>query len=256
VAVGLVAVALAGLTCDAQAAPSSTESLKSVLTAARARVEKTDVKVSGRLVEVAADGSRKNSFIGIKARWLANGLHMIVEISSPANAALRYSLTIDPGGRAVIETVEPSKELPVRVPLERWGDGLLGSKFSYEDLSDGQFLWSKQTLLPAARYGGRVCSVLQSEPGPGERSHYTSVTTWLDQKTGAPVHVKRVANGMGPTKELIMYDLRQTDGIWAARQIEAKLEGGTGSSLLILEHGSVHAHLQRKDFDFTHPAKH
>ena len=85
----------------------------------------------------------------------------------------------------------------------------------------------------------------------GERSLYSSVTTWIDQKTGAPVHVERTAKTGGPQKDFIYFDLRQTDDVWAARQVEAKLQGGAASSLLVLERGSARAQLQRKDFNLS-----
>ncbi len=245
---GLVAAAgLSGRVCSAQAASPAKDSLKAVLAAARARVESTDVRASGRLVQVEADGTRKTSTLAIKAHWFQDGLHMIGEITSSTAGSLRFSLTIDPGGRLAIEVIQPGQKVPVKLPPEQWSDGLLGSNFSYEDLTEGQFLWTRQTLLPAEKYGARDCFVLKSEPGVGERSYYTSVTTWIDQKTGAPVHVERVAKGS--VKQFIFYDLQQNDGIWATRQVEAKLEGSAGSSLLILERGSARAHLQRKDFD-------
>jgi hypothetical protein len=53
----------------------------------------------------------------------------------------------------------------------------------------------------------------------------------------------------GRQKEFIYYGLRQVGGVWSATQVEAKLQGKPGSSILVIEGGSAKAKLGRKDFD-------
>jgi hypothetical protein len=244
VAVLFVTVAVT-ISASAQPAPPS---LKTVLSAARARIEASDERGSGRLVQVAPSGARTNTSISIEAHWFPDGLRMLVVLPSA-----RYLLTMEQNGHAAIQVLRKGESTPIRLPADRWGDGVAGTFFSPEDFVDGQFLWSRQTLLPSQPYGARDCYVLRSEPGPGQISQYSSVTTWIDQKTGAAVHVE-AAQKSGPGKEFIFYDLQQNGGVWVARQIEAKRNGNPGSSLLILDHGSGRAHLQRKDFTLI-PAK-
>jgi len=45
--------------------------------------------------------------------------------------------------------------------------------------------------------------------------------------------------------------LRQVGGAWSASQVEAKLQGKPGSSILVFERGSAKANLGRKDFDLS-----
>jgi hypothetical protein len=125
--------------------------------------------------------------------------------------------------------------------------------FAPEDLANGQFFWTKQTMLPEQKYGARDCFVLKSEPGPGQPSQYAAVTTWIDQKTGAPVYVEATQKSGGPAKQFVFYALEQIGGLWLSRQIEAKISGKPGSSILLIDHGSPHAHLQRKDFNLLAP---
>ena len=49
-------------------------------------------------------------------------------------------------------------------------------------------------------------------------------------------------------KEFTSSGLTQSGGIWAAKQVEVKTHGRTGSSLLIIERGSTKANLTIKDF--------
>ncbi|MFZ0438251.1 MAG: hypothetical protein WAL76_09045, partial [Candidatus Sulfotelmatobacter sp.] len=66
-----------------------------------------------------------------------------------------------------------------------------------------------------------------------------------------PVHVVKTLRGTGQQKEFIYYGLRQVSGVWSASQIEAKLQGKPGSSILVIEAGSTKANLGRKDFDLS-----
>jgi hypothetical protein len=65
------------------------------------------------------------------------------------------------------------------------------------------------------------------------------------------VHAVKTLRGTGQQKEFIYYGLRQVGGVWSATQVEAKLQGKPGSSILVIEGGSVKAKLGRKDFDIS-----
>ena len=63
------------------------------------------------------------------------------------------------------------------------------------------------------------------------------------------MHVVKTLRGTGQQKEFIYYGLRQISGVWSATQVETKLQGKPGSSILVIESGSAKANLGRKDFD-------
>ena len=127
----------------------------------------------------------------------------------------------------------------------------MGTDFSYEDMVESQFFWKNQQLLPAEKYGVRDCFVLKSTPGSQDRSYYGSVTSWIDRSILYPVHVVKTLRGTGQQKEFIYYGLRQVGGVWSATQVEAKVQGKPGSSILVIELGSGKANLGRKDFDLS-----
>ena len=179
----------------------------------------------------------------------------MVTITTPDHKSARYLLLQDAAGHTTIEAFRKGDAAPVKLPPEHWGEGVAGTVFYPEDFADGQFFWSKQTVLPPQKYGARDCFVLKSEPGPGQPTVYASVTTWLDQKTGAPVYVEAVPKNGDPKKQFVFYSIEQIGGAWLSRQVEAKVEGKPGSSMLLIEHGSPHAHLQRKDFNLTTPSQ-
>jgi hypothetical protein len=65
------------------------------------------------------------------------------------------------------------------------------------------------------------------------------------------VHVVKTPRGSGQQKDFVYYGLRQVDGAWSASQVEAKVQGKPGSSILVIERGSGKAHLGIKDFDLS-----
>ncbi|MGD0368025.1 MAG: hypothetical protein ABSA94_11265, partial [Acidobacteriaceae bacterium] len=192
-AVPLLAALVVSAACGAQstaapAAPSG--SLKTILAAARGRVEKSDVRATGRLVAIAANGARTNNTLALASHSFPDGLRTLVTIATPDHKTARYLLLQDSAGHTTIEAFRQGDPAPVKLPQEHWGEAVAGTAFYPEDFADGQFFWSKQTVLPPQKYGARDCFVLKSEPGPGQPSVYASVTTWIDQKTGAPVYVE------------------------------------------------------------------
>lgn len=244
---------LLALTLPAHAQTSA--ALQAILRQARSRMEQTDVRGSGRLVNVAPSGARTSNAITIESHWFPPGASESVGLRTLLTVAgTRYLLAMEPSGRTSIDVLLPHASAPSLVPHDRWGEGVAGTLFYPEDFFNGQFFFARQTQLLDQKYGARQCYILKSEPGPGQFSQYSSVTTWIDQKSGAPVYVEAAGRNGAPTKQFVFYDLEQNGGVWNARQIEVKRAGQPGSSLLLIDRGSPHAHLQRKDFSLT-PSK-
>jgi hypothetical protein len=223
--------------------------LETVLTGSRQRIEKLDYRATGRLTRVEGNGKRTSyKFVG-KARWFPDGLRLLCEISGPGSEKTTLLLHMSVSGHVTIETVLPGEKAASVLPFERWNDPLVGTDFSYEDMVESQFFWKNQKLLPPEKYGARDCFVLKSMPGPQDRTYYDSVTSWIDRRILYPVHVVKTLRGTGQQKDFVYYGLRQVGGAWSASQVEAKVEGKPGSSMLVIEGGSGKAHLGRKDFD-------
>jgi len=221
------------------------------LTGSRQRLEKLDYRMSGRLTRVEANGKHTNyKFVG-KAHWFPDGLRLLCEISGPGSEKTRLLLHMSATGQVTIKAILPGQKTASVLPFERWNDGLLGTDFSYEDMVENQFFWKNQEALPPEKYGIRDCFVLKSKPGSQDRTYYDSVTSWIDRGILYPVHVVKTLRGTGEQKEFIYYGLRQVGGVWSATQVQAKLQGKPGSSLLVIEGGSGKAHLGPKDFDLS-----
>ena len=223
--------------------------LETVLTGSRQRIEKLDYRVTGRLTRVEGNGKRTSYKFVAKAHWFPDGLRLLSEISGPGSEKTSLLLHMSVSGHVTIEAVLPGEKAASVLPFAHWNDPLVGTDFSYEDMVESQFFWKDQKLLAAEKYGARDCFVLKSMPGPQDRTYYDSVTSWIDRSILYPVHVVKTVRGTGQQKEFVYYGLRQVGGAWSASQVEAKLQGKPGSSMMVIEGGSGKANLGRKDFD-------
>jgi len=221
------------------------------LTGSRQRIEKLDYRMSGRLTRVEGNGKRTNYKFVAKAHWFPDGLRLLCEISGPGSEKTGLLLHMSLAGHVTIESVHPGEKTASELPFERWNDPLVGTDFSYEDMVENQFFWKSQEALPPEKYGARDCLVLKSKSGSQDRTNYDSVTSWIDRSILYPVHVVKTLRGTGQQKEFIYYGLREIGGVWSATQVEAKLQGKPGSSILVIEGGSGKANLGSKDFDLS-----
>jgi outer membrane lipoprotein-sorting protein len=228
---------------------------ETVLTGSRQRIEKLDYRVTGRLTRVEGDGKRTNYKLAAKARWFPDGLRVLSELTGPKGEKTILLVHMSDTGHVTIEAQLPGEKAASVVPYEHWNDALVGTDFSYEDMVESQFFWKRQELLAPEKYGARDCFVLKSTSGAQERSHYDTVTSWIDRKIMFPVHVVKTQHGVGPQKDFVYYGLREVAGEWSATQVEAKQAGKPGSSIMVIDRGTGKANLAKKDFEIAGAAK-
>jgi hypothetical protein len=250
----LICTALAAVMLLAISTPAinAATDAATVLKAPRDRAHTADFRASGRLVRVDADGTRTSAGITVKAHWFPGVLRVTVDVAPPSNAKsdarAHIFLEMRPNGQNMIQIAHPGDKAPATIPFDRWSDGPLGPGFSYEDFLEPQFFWPGQAVADQAKFGARNCDVLISTPGAEDKTHYAQVKTWLDHGIGFPVYVEKTLKGTGSVKEFTYFGLRHDGGVWSASQIESKIRGHGGSTLLIIDHGSAKANLSLGDF--------
>jgi hypothetical protein len=227
-----------------------------VIAVARKRIETSDFRASGRLVRVDATGNRISDSISMAAHWFPGVLRVLVEIvpsrnstgSTGQNARVSLLLEMRPSRQSTIRIFRPHESEPTSVPFEKWSESVVGSDFNYEDFLQPEYYWQDQTILKSARFGARDCDVLRSAPGASDHSQYAEVQTWLDHTIDYPVYVEKTPKNGGNAKEFTYFGLSKSGGVWSARQVEVKIHGRPGSTVLIIERGSTKANLSIKDF--------
>ena len=230
-------------------APARTADVPATLAAARQQIMTADYRMSGHLVRVDESAARTSYSVNIKAHWFPGILRVLFEVSSPAAARVHVLLEMHPGGITTIQIAHPGDSAATALPFDKWTAGPLGEGFSYEDFIDPSYFWPGQTDMEQAKFGARNCELLKSTPGAGDKTHYAEVKSWLDLGSAFPVYVEKTLKGSGMVKEFTYFGLRRTEGVWSATQVEAKIRGRAGSTLLIIDHGAAKAHLAMKDFD-------
>jgi len=247
--------------CIAALAPllcAQSANLNDLLTQMRKRVETADFRASGQLVWVQPNGARLSIPITIKARWFPGVLREYVEMGAPGKktasglsgmrTATHALLEMRPDGKSSIAIAHPGDKSPTALPVGNWSEGPLGPGFGYEDLLEAQYFWQGQASDGAAKFGARNCIIVKSTPGANDRSHYAQVKTWLDPGIVFPVYVEKTVKETSTVKEFTYYGIRHEEGVWSAHQLEVKVRGQAGSTLLILDRGSAHANLTIADF--------
>jgi hypothetical protein len=68
---------------------------------------------------------------------------------------------------------------------------LFGSDLSYEDIIDSPYRWSHQAIVGTEVIDGTSCQVLESKPGKGHSSSYSSVKTWVDARRLVPLRIEK-----------------------------------------------------------------
>jgi hypothetical protein len=233
---------------------AQTANLNDLLASLRKRIEAADFRATGHLIEVQPNGTRASYPITIKARWFPGVLREWVEMNAgpkaPGNSPAAHALLeMRPDGRNSVWIAHPGDKSAVALPVEKWSDGPLGPGFGYEDLFEAQYFWLGQTSEGNAKFGARNCIVLQSTPGPSDRTHYAQVKTWIDPSIAFPLYAEKAMKDSGAVKEFTYYGIRHEEGVWSAHQIEVKVRGQAGSTLLIIDRGSAKANLTLADFN-------
>lgn len=232
---------------------AQTASVSDLVAAQRKLIESADLRATGHLVAIDAAGARITFPITIKARWLSGVFRERVDIGQPPSAHrdMREHILLEmrPNGENTIRIADPGDTVPRIMPFEKWDANPLGPGFNYEDFLEQQYFWPGQTSEGNEKFGARDCDVVKSTPGPADRTHYAEVKTWIDPGIGYPVYVEKTTKETGAVKGFTSFGIRHDEGVWSAHQIEVKIRGRAGSTLLIIDHGSPKANLTVADFN-------
>lgn len=71
---------------------------------------------------------------------------------------------------------------------------LFGSDLSNEDIIDNPFRWTQQAIVGTEAIDNVQCQILESKPGKGHSSSYSSVKTWIDPRRLVPLRIEKYDN--------------------------------------------------------------
>ena len=141
-------------------------------------------------------GTTKSALqIQIKARRAGNAADVFYQILWPKerkgeavllrkarDGTVKGSIFVPPN---TLRSLDPSQ---MKEPL-------FGSDVFYEDLVDNHFAWKTQAIVGAEDVDGVNCHILESKPGKGDNSSFTSVRTWVDSRRLIPLRIEKYVAG-------------------------------------------------------------
>ena len=219
---------------------------------ARHRIESSDYRATGRLVQV--NGPTRTTYrFSTRGHWFPDGLHVLYDFSAPNGGSERvlYHLHLD--GRLEVTALHPGAKAPVHLTPDQQAEPLLNTGLAYEDLVEAQFFWPSQTLGAASTAGGRTCTQLKSVPAAQQSRRYAAVSSCVDPATGLPLLTAKTQRS-GKQEQFTASGIRDSGGMAIATQIKQQTAGDPASTLILIDHGSTKAHLTAADFDLTKPA--
>lgn len=128
-------------------------------------------------------------------------------------------------------------------------DPLFESDLSYADLIENFFAWDSQTLVGEEAIGKVNCQILESRPGAGQSSIYSSVRSWIDTERMVPLRVEKFSAPGQSARRIETTRVSKEDG----QNIPANMtiQGPRKNSSTEVEGSRLNSRVQYADRDFT-----
>lgn len=148
-------------------------------------------------------GTRKTALqIQIQQRRTASSTDVIYQILWPKDRHGESVLLKKSGNQAGSGTyfIPPDSAKPLG--SQNMKDSLFGSDLAYADLIENFYAWNSQTFVGEEMVGKVKCQILESKPGNGQSSIYTSVRSWVDTERLVPLRIEKFAGAGKPVRRI------------------------------------------------------
>src|SRR5687768_6091635 len=169
------------LSFSASAAESEASTMSAPELAGRLSAKQHDGTSYIRLRMEISGGAKDALQLQIKSRASRAGTDLVYQVLFPKDRKGEAVLLRRSGGRmsgAVFtppDTVRP-------LASAQFDEPLFGSDLCYEDVIDNFFAWGQQAIVGTEVVDRVNCTILESKPGKGDRSSYSSVRSWVDPR--------------------------------------------------------------------------
>ena len=163
----------------------------------------------------------------IKSRASRAGADLVYQVLFPKERKGEAVLLRRSGGRiSGALFTPPDKVRPLAAA--QLDEPLFGSDLTYEDVIDSFFAWDQQAIVGTEVVDRVSCTILESKPGKGERSSYSSVRTWVDTRRLVPLRIEKYS---GPGRVVRRIDTTRvvTDDKGRAIPANLTIRGARGS---------------------------
>jgi outer membrane lipoprotein-sorting protein len=161
------------------------ESASDLAAALRAKQEgSTFVRVRMQL------GSGENFQLQIKSRVSRDTSDIVYQMLFPKERKGEAVLLHRSGGRFTGTLFIPPNAVR-SIVSGQINQPLFGSDLSYEDIIESPYWWSQQAIVGTEVIDNTPCQILESKPGKGHNSSYSSVKTWVDPRRFVPLRIEK-----------------------------------------------------------------
>lgn len=193
-------------------------------------------------------GAKSSVQLQIKERRAKGSTDLVYQVLWPKERKGESVLLQKTRNRPATAVVFVPPDKTTSIQAARMDDPLLGSDLAYEDVIDDVFAWESQTLAGTETIAKTPCQILESKPGKGDRSSYTSVRSWVDAKRLVPLRIEKYQSGK------LIRRIEATDVVKdGARYIPAKLtvHSPLKNSVTELDGSRIKHDLDYADREFT-----
>ena len=126
----------------------------------------------------------------IKSRVSRTSADIVYQVLFPKERKGEGVLLHRSGGRFTGSVFVPPNSVR-SIASAKLTEPLFGSDLSYEDIIDNPFAWDQQAIVGTEVVDGTACQILESKPGKGRNSSYSSVRTWVDPRRFVPLRIEK-----------------------------------------------------------------
>ena len=141
-------------------------------------------------LRMATAGAKGALQLQIKSRASRASTELVYQLLFPKERKGEAVLLRKSGGRIAGTVFIPPDKIRT-LTAAQLDEPLFGSDLSYEDVIDNFFAWNHQSIAGTEVIDRVPCTILESKPGSGERSSYTSVRTGVDTRRLVPLRIEK-----------------------------------------------------------------
>jgi len=177
-------------------------------------------------------GSKEPLQLQIKERRTKNATEVVYQVLFPKERKGESVLLRKIGNRPASGTVFVPPNTVRELSAGDMKEPLFGSDLAYEDIVENFFAWEQQTIVASEEVDGVTCQVLESKPGKGDRSIYSSVKSWIDVRRMVPLRVEKFSGSGQSARRIDTTRVTAVDGRNLPANLLVRVPGrGTSTAL-------------------------
>jgi len=196
-------------------------------------------------------GTKKTALqLQIHQRRTASATDVIYQILWPKERQGESVLLKNSGNQAANGTHFIPPDSRKSLNAQSMKDSLFGSDLAYADLIENFYAWDTQVVVGEEMIGKVKCQILESRPGSGQTSIYTSVRSWVDPDRFVPLRVEKFASSGKPIRRIETIRITKEA---SGQHIPASMtvQDLQKNSITELEGSRLNSRVDYQDQDFT-----